>query len=998
MITVNPLSCVANDQSFTNGPAAVTFATLSTSAYPSTISVSLPAGQVVGKLKVTINGLTENISSHDVSVLLVDPNGNELEMMTGAGNVAISTPIDSITFDDSATSLLPQSGSLSSGIFRPTDYSASDFSTISGGPVPPYPEPAPRGPATFESQFGGTNPNGNWKLYIVDSTTGATGSITGWSLDITPAYAASNPASISFTAGPPLNTTPYPSAITVSGLPGNIDKLTLMLNGLTDICPAVDGILLQGPQGQLLVPFSGVGECGSTVLNHGTIVLGDDAATLMPQAFHSSATLTAGFFQPTSDYAAPSPFQPHSPLDFSPLGGPAGPYLEPAMDGIATFKSAFQGKDPNGIWNLYLLVQDGLGQLMGFDSGSLAGGWGLRFELQCASCNTSVTASTGTASSFNQPVTFNGSASSDFEGPPGGSVTFCDGAAANGVCTGSNLGTVLLDGSGNASLPPISTLAVGPHTITLNYPGSGDKIYPATTSPPLNFTVSPAATTMSLTSSANPSVFGQSVTFDAAVTPAFGGSPTGTVTFMDGGNALGAPVMLSSGAAALVTSSLTAGTHNITASYSGDTNFAGSSVAMAAAQVVNKADTLTADLSSLNPSTYGTDVTFTATVTSTAGTPTGTVTFKDGATVLGTSTISVDKATFSSNALAVGSHSITATYNGAGDYNTSGSSTLTQTVGQQSTTMEVISSKPSGAFYGQSITFTASVSALPTGPSVPGGTVTFMDGATTLGTGTLSSQTASLTCAPGNACGPLNVGSHSITAVYGGDGNYTGSTSSSVTQTVKQTATTSAISSSVNPSSFGQSVTFTATVTSAVNGVFPDGTVTLCDGAVILGACTGTALGTPTLNSSGVAMLAIANLQTGSHTINALYDGSSNFNASDSTGAPMVQTVSKAATITTLTVKEMPAYVQPTQDLFRHQITLTAAVTSSGGIPGCTVTFMDNGVALSPAMALSDGKASLTVVLGKIGLHPITAVYNGCANFNASSSAVLNEYRSPKGH
>jgi hypothetical protein len=413
---------------------------------------------------------------------------------------------------------------------------------------------------------------------------------------------------------------------------------------------------------------------------------------------------------------------------------------------------------------------------------------------------------------------------------------------------------------------------------------------------------------------------------------------------------------------------------------------------------VNKANSATALASSLNPSTYGTNVTFTATVTSGAGTPTGTVTFKDGAATLGSPALSAGKATFSSSTLSVGSHSITATYNGAGDYNTSVSSTLTQTVNKQSTTTSALTSKPAGAFYGQSITFTASVTPTVAGPSAPSGSVTFKDNGVALAPAvTLSSGTASLACAPGNPCPALNVGTHPITALYNGDGNYTTSTSSALTQTVNKTATTSAISSSANPSSFGQSVTLTATITSAVNGVFPNGTVTFCDGAVTSGACTGTTLGTPTLNAAGVTTVTTAALATGAHTVNALYGGSSNFNASDSTAAPLTQTVNKAATTTTLAVKENPAYLPSTQDLFRHQITLTATVSSVAGTPTGTVTFRDNGVAIGSPVTLVSGKASLTVTLGKIGKHTIGAFYNSSPSF-AGSSIAITEYRAPKPH
>ena len=107
--------------------------------------------------------------------------------------------------------------------------------------------------------------------------------------------------------------------------------------------------------------------------------------------------------------------------------------------------------------------------------------------------------------------------------------------------------------------------------------------------------------------------------------------------------------------------------------------------------------------------------------------------------------------------------------------------------------------------YGQSVTFTATVRRGGPGSGKPTGTVTFYDGTTTLGTAKLSGGAGKLTIKT------LAIGTHSITAVYGGDGNFTTSTSTALNQTVNQDATTTTISSSVDPSVYGQAVTFTAT-------------------------------------------------------------------------------------------------------------------------------------------------------------------------------------------
>jgi hypothetical protein len=190
----------------------------------------------------------------------------------------------------------------------------------------------------------------------------------------------------------------------------------------------------------------------------------------------------------------------------------------------------------------------------------------------------------------------------------------------------------------------------------------------------------PATTTTILTSSLNPSTFGQSVTFTAAVTTA-SGTPTGTVTFFDGTTILGTGT-LSGGTATFTTATLTVGSHNITATYAGNSSYA-AATSVILTQVVNApppATTTTILTSSLNPSTFGQSVSFTAAVTTASGTPTGTVTFFDGTTILGTGTLSGGTATFTTATLTVGSHNITATYAGNSSYAAGTSVILTQVV------------------------------------------------------------------------------------------------------------------------------------------------------------------------------------------------------------------------------------------------------------------------------------------------------------------------------
>jgi uncharacterized repeat protein (TIGR01451 family) len=206
-----------------------------------------------------------------------------------------------------------------------------------------------------------------------------------------------------------------------------------------------------------------------------------------------------------------------------------------------------------------------------------------------------------------------------------------------------------------------------------------------------------APTSTTVTSSVVPSIFGQSVTFTATVTNTgtTTATPTGTVQFSVDGVPFGAAVPLSgSGTAAMATSSATAtlsvsgSPHTVKAVYTNiDGNFSGSSGTLS--QTVNPAPTSTTVTSSVNPSIFGQSVTFTATVANTAGagistaTPTGSVQFMDGASLLGTPqpVSGLGTATMTTSALTAGSHSIISVYaNVDGNFKGSASTTLTQVV------------------------------------------------------------------------------------------------------------------------------------------------------------------------------------------------------------------------------------------------------------------------------------------------------------------------------
>src|SRR5262249_31894505 len=156
---------------------------------------------------------------------------------------------------------------------------------------------------------------------------------------------------------------------------------------------------------------------------------------------------------------------------------------------------------------------------------------------------------------------------------------------------------------------------------------------------------------------------------------------TGSVTFNDGATSLGV-VTLVNGSASLTVSTLTAGAHSLTAVYSGSPDFQ-ASTSQTVTQTVNKGRTATSLASTPNPSQLGQAVTLPAAVTPatpTAGEPTGTVTFNDGATSLGVVTLVNGSASLTTSALAAGPRTLTAVYSGSADFQTSTSPGVAQTV------------------------------------------------------------------------------------------------------------------------------------------------------------------------------------------------------------------------------------------------------------------------------------------------------------------------------
>jgi trimeric autotransporter adhesin len=547
---------------------------------------------------------------------------------------------------------------------------------------------------------------------------------------------------------------------------------------------------------------------------------------------------------------------------------------------------------------------------------------------------------------------------------PTGTVTFEDMTSGSPVAIGS---AIALNSSGRATGSVTAPALGGIASYRLSY--SGDADHPAMVSPVVQVTILPPAATTTLAVSNAAPAYGTPVTLTATVT---GSAPSGTVTFKDGATTLGTAT-LSGGAApgrpggsgaraaapaatsrtaALTVSTLTGGAHSITAVYAGDANNGGST-SSAVTVTVAKSATTTALQSSSPGGAYGTSVTFTATVT--GATPTGTVTFRDGAATIGTGTIASGVASFATSALAVGQRSITAVYSGDVNNVTSTSTATTVTMTQATSTIALQASTTSPTF-GASVTFTATLT-----PSGATGNVTFKDGTATLGTGALANGVATFTTTA------LATGARSITAVFGGDANATAATSAAVSVTVGKATPTVALASSMPNATAGASVTFTATLTPAT----ATGTVTFKDGATTIGA--------PVTIANGVASLSTAALGVGSYSVTAVYSGDANFNTNTS---------SAVAQVIATTTSGVALSASSTAPAYGANVTFTATV--SGFSPTGTVTFTDTTTSQTlGTVAMSTGIATFSTSTLASGPHAVVATYGGDANNGASTSVAV---------
>ena len=560
------------------------------------------------------------------------------------------------------------------------------------------------------------------------------------------------------------------------------------------------------------------------------------------------------------------------------------------------------------------------------------------------------TVTTSGPSVYGQPVTLTATISPPAGSPiPTGSVTFFVMVGSNLVqlnSTPAGLGTT--GGVTSTSYTTtIGQLPVGTDTITAIY--SGDSHYASTTGTTTQ-SVSQDNTTTIVTSS-GPVSPGETATITADLVA---NSPGGgiaeangeTVTFTVGGTTLGTGTLSTTNGVTTAsitvsgsTPGLTVGPNAITATYGGDADFIGSQ-----GTVSEGIEDLTSTnvLISPSPSVFGQSVTLKATITpntATGITPTGTVTFVFNNTILGTATVgSVGGGTATAllpvTSLPVSTNAspdmVTAFY--SGDSTFIGSQGTAIQVVSKDSTKTTLSTTAAAVEAGEYVIFTAQVAALSPGQGVPTGTVTFKNGTVPIGTATVVNGTATLQHAM------MNVGNNQITAVYSGDSNDLASTSAILVETVAKVGTrasTVTVASSNNPSTFGQSVTFTATVRDAGAGAIqtPAGSVSFFEGTTLIG------YGALKTSSNGVAKATFttSTLPQGIEKITAMFNGNASF--AQKSSSPLVQTVKAIPTRSS----DITLIASSSTTTFGTPVTFTATVTDLGSgtaeTPTGTVTF-----------------------------------------------------------
>jgi predicted outer membrane repeat protein len=629
------------------------------------------------------------------------------------------------------------------------------------------------------------------------------------------------------------------------------------------------------------------------------------------------------------------------------------------------------------------------------------------------------------SANLNQPVTFTATVTAPGNGVMlMGQVVFTDNSTAIAACGGSTGVTVTWNSgppSTGTAVCTTSSLSAGGHTILANY--SNDSNYNNSGPAAATATISAVSGSVPLVlSPSGSSTVNQAVTITATVSYTSPTMLTGTMAFTDNGAAVpGCTISFNktatanTGVATCTTQSLPLGSNTIVATYSGDPNYTPSPGTVT--YTVNQTVTSLV-LASVPASTAGVNqtVTFTATVTINQSGPTmpdGSVAFKDSVTsaaipscsavaLVSTASATTFTAGCATGTLALGGHTITATYSGDTNFAASSSTSLI-TISASSTSTALVSSHPAGSSVNQAVTFTATVTQTPAGVQPLTGLLTFTDNNSAIASCTPATPPATgvVTCTDA----ALTAGSHTIKATYSSDPNFAGS-NSSLTQTVNQGTTTLALMSSAvaNTSTINQSVTFTATVTPSplgTNVLGVPGIVTFTDNGNPITAGSGVSCGTNGVvlitwnasTSTGTGACTTPALIVGSHTIKATYTLDPNFSGSINS---ITQTVTTATANLNLTP---PSSTFSVNTLVPFLATFTPP--SGAPTPTGTVTFTDTSATPAAVLcnmviptlpALPPGnttyQAQCPISTLNTGTHVILAKYTGDTNFSIGSATT----------
>lgn len=557
------------------------------------------------------------------------------------------------------------------------------------------------------------------------------------------------------------------------------------------------------------------------------------------------------------------------------------------------------------------------------------------------------------------------------------------GSAAGRTVTFSLDGGASATATTNASGIATTTLPVGATarstTVRASYAGASTVEAAAASAP---FVVGKVATITSVSPSLPSIEINDPVTFTADVTTTQSGvgTPDGSVQFTIDGTNFGAAVPVSNGSATSAAfSTSTLGAHTVQAIYSGSAGFTGSTSSDAAFEVTPpRAPTTTTATVAPSSSVFGQSVTMSATVAPNSGgsTPTGSVTFKRGGTVIGSAALDgTGKATLSTDGLPVGNIAIVATYSGDDTYRSSSSTPQSVAVSKASVNVDLHSSQ-SPTVTGEAVDFTASVSPVAPGAGVPAGSVQLqVDGANVGAPVVLSGGVVTFA-----AVTSLNAGSHTVKAVYGGSSSFEGNTDS-ISQEVNKADTTVAVITSPATSNENAPFAITATVVANAPGSgTPTGSVTF--------SADGSEIGASALGGNGQASISVDNLVPGDHAITASYAGSADFN--DSTSATVTHTVIEGAAVIP-TVLNLSSSENPTT--YGRLISFTAEIVADNGdAPVGAVQFSVDGTDIGdPVTVNADGTAtSAQLAAPEPGDHTVIAAFQAEAGY-ADSGAVITQ-------